>query len=177
MSNGFLYVISGAERFFRETYIPLRRSDATTPGAGALVWDAVPASMPQLASCFERLLLNRSRRAARKSFAPSPVTSNVPACTRTRHTIYCFLAPTTISWRMFPATLRCARVFDIAMALAPADITPRARWKGADRTAHPTTWRDLSKIRDARRLFERALLSQEKASSTSRTSRVRTRQR
>jgi hypothetical protein len=170
MSNGFLYIISGAERFFRETYDSVTSLRRHNPEARAtLVCDAVPASMPQLASCFEKIITQPvAPSPARKSLPPTPgLTYKVRSMYA--HSPYdrtCFLDSDTYLLADVQPLFDVLEYFDIAMALAPADITP-TRLDGRELIVCMPYNSGVILIRKSElteRLFDRWLYWQEKAS-------------
>lgn len=128
MTNGFLYVVSGAERFFREARDSVTSLRRHMPGARTtLVCDALPTTLPQLASAFDEVVTQPLEPRAFRSTHP-----HVPGLTYKVRNMYshspyertCFLDSDTYFLADFGPLFDVLDYFDIAMALAPANITP-----------------------------------------------------
>ena len=135
MHSGFLYVISGAEGFFREAYASVTSLRRHNPGAHAtLVCDALPASLPQLSSSFDGVVAQPIDPTMARSIG-----HKVPGLTYKVRNMYarspyertCFLDSDTYVLADVQPLFDLLDHFDMAMALAPADITP-TRVNGRD---------------------------------------------
>lgn len=127
MSNGFLYVICGAESFFREAHESVTSLRRHSQGADAtLVCDALPTSLPQLPSCFDRVVTQpiepMHHAMVRKLPGITYKVRNMYA--RSPYERTCFLDSDTYLLADFQPLFDTLDYFDMAMALAPADTTP-----------------------------------------------------
>ena len=127
MNNGFLYVICGAESFFREAYHSVTSLRRHSPRAQAtLVCDAPPAS-PQWSSCFDGVITQPIERTTSRKRSPK-----VPGLTYKVRNMYahspydrtCFLDTDTFVLADCQPLFDILDSFDMAMTLAPADLTP-----------------------------------------------------
>ena len=128
MSNGFLYVICGAESFFHEAHQSVTSLRRHNPGAKAtLVCDAIPASLPRLSSCFDQVVTQPI-----EPTMPRPIVRKLPGISYKVRNMYahspydrtCFLDSDTYLLADFQPLFDTLDYFDMAMALAPADTTP-----------------------------------------------------
>lgn len=140
MKQGFLYIISGADRYFRdagESVASLRRHN---PGSHAtLLSDALPASRPQLGALFDSVVTPPLERTTGRNVTPHVQATTYRVRNIYRRTPYertCHVDSDTYFLGDFQPLFDLLDHFDMAMTLAPSDTTP-LRIAGRELTGCP----------------------------------------
>ena len=128
MSNGFLYVIWGDQRFVREVCGSVTSLRRHSPGAHAtVVCDVPPAALPQLSSCLDRVITQPIDPRVARELLPHLAGFTYKVRNMYEHAPYertCFVDSDTYFLADFQPLFDILDYFDMAMTLPPGDITP-----------------------------------------------------
>lgn len=128
MTTGFLYIACGAESFLREAYTSVASLKRHSPDAHAtLVCDAIPAALPSPAPGFDAIVTQPIEPiAGRRSLphAPGLAYKVRHMYAHSRYERTCFLDSDTYLLADIRPLFDVLDYFDMAMSLAPADVTP-----------------------------------------------------
>ncbi|HUL01626.1 MAG TPA: hypothetical protein VLV16_00185 [Gemmatimonadales bacterium] len=128
MRQGFLYIISGAERYFREAGQSVTSLRRHSPGAHVtLVSDAVPISLPHVSSWFDSVVTQPDEPIAGRTLSPHVRGVTYRVRNIYRHSPYertCHVDSDTYFLGDLQPLFALLDFYDMAMTLAPSDNTP-----------------------------------------------------